>query len=103
MQLNEVVFLSGALTSTYTLTVTVSDVNDYNPSCSSSLYSTNLAEDATIGSTVYQLTCTDADSEAPNNDISTYAITGGNTGVLCNIKFEKLDKKLYRLLTRCAA
>lgn len=77
------------------LTVTVSDVNDYNPSCSSTLYSANLAEDATIGSTVYQLTCTDADSEAPNNDLSTYAITGGNAGVLCNIKVGDFDKRLY--------
>ncbi|XP_053377420.1 cadherin-23-like [Mercenaria mercenaria] len=70
----------GALTSTYTLTVSLSDVNDFEPSCSSSLYSASLAEDSAIGSTVLQLTCTDADSDSPNNDISTYSISSGNTG-----------------------
>ncbi|XP_060602144.1 cadherin-23-like isoform X2 [Ruditapes philippinarum] len=70
----------GALTSIYTLTVSLSDVNDYEPSCSSSLYSSSIAENSAIGVTVIQLTCTDADSNSPNNVISSYVITSGNAG-----------------------
>jgi len=71
---------TGALTATYTLTVTVSDENDNTPACTSTLYTTSVAEDATVATSVAQLTCNDADAEANNNVINTYNIDSGNTG-----------------------
>ncbi|KAL4226468.1 Protocadherin Fat 4 [Mactra antiquata] len=70
----------GALTAQYTLTVTISDVNDVSPVCSSSLYNVRISEGTTIGSSIAQIVCTDADSEPPNSNISTYTFTSGNPG-----------------------
>ena len=70
----------GPLSVIYTLTVRIADVNDVIPVCSTSFYSTSVAEDVIVGTSVAQLVCTDLDAEAPNNEIQTYAITSGNEG-----------------------
>lgn len=72
--------LPGSFTATYTLTVTISDVNDFSPVCSSSLYSASISESSAIGTTVAQLYCTDADATSPNNVIALYTIVSGITG-----------------------
>ncbi|KAL3853661.1 hypothetical protein ACJMK2_017186 [Sinanodonta woodiana] len=74
----------GPLSSTYTLTVSITDVNDKTPSCTSSLYSASVSEDASSGTSVTQITCTDNDFSSPNKDLS-YAITNGNSGTAFSI------------------
>ncbi|KAL4226469.1 hypothetical protein ACF0H5_014452 [Mactra antiquata] len=69
----------GSLTGSFTLTLTISDLNDNAPVCSSSLYSIELSEDSIASTSVVTVTCTDDDAESPNNDV-TYFITGGNDG-----------------------
>lgn len=80
--MDSLVCVTGAQTAQYTLTVTISDVNDFSPVCSSSLYSVSIPEGSgtPIGTAIAQLSCSDADSEPPNNDLSTYTISSGNTG-----------------------
>ena len=79
----QVLFCSpGALTATYTLTVTISDVNDEPPTCSQTVYVATASENGVIGFPVTQLVCSDDDATATNNAISTYTISSGNTGML---------------------
>ncbi|XP_038820726.1 protocadherin-16-like [Salvelinus namaycush] len=52
---------SPALSSTATVEVTVLDVNDNSPSFSSSSYTVDVSEDAAQGTTVLEVTATDAD------------------------------------------
>ncbi|XP_052781279.1 protocadherin Fat 4-like isoform X2 [Mya arenaria] len=67
-----------ALTSTYSLTVSVLDVNDVTPSCTQTVYIATASEDLTVSSPVVQLTCSDGDATAANNVVNTYTITSGN-------------------------
>ena len=78
---------TGVLTATYSLTVSITDVNDVTPNCTQSIYHATVSEDATLTTSVAQLTCTDLDSDSPNNVIGSYTITGGNTGNTDNTKF----------------
>lgn len=71
--------LTGALTADYILTVQVSDVNDVEPSCTSSLYSVTISESVATSTSVGQITCSDNDVASPNNVVSTYTILSGNT------------------------
>jgi len=73
-------FSAGSMSANYILTVVVTDVNDVSPVCSHSLYSLTVSEAAVVGATVGQLTCTDGDNSAPNNQIVSYVISTGNTG-----------------------
>ncbi|XP_076089767.1 protocadherin Fat 4-like [Mytilus galloprovincialis] len=68
---------SPARNETTSAMITVNDVNDNNPECYPSLYTTILGEDAAIGTTFVTLTCTDADS-SDNGNLS-YTITSVNT------------------------
>ena len=61
-------------TAEYKLTVQVEDVNDVAPSCTQSLYSGSVAEDAAASTSILTLACTDSDSTAPNNAIADYTI-----------------------------
>ena len=65
-----------------TLTINILDVNDVIPSCEKQLYSLNIPENTTIGSTVLPLICSDGDDDPNriNNVIGSYIITDGNTG-----------------------
>ena len=70
-----------------TLTINIIDVNDVTPSCEKQLYSLDIPENVTIGSTVLPLICTDGDDDPNgiNNGIGSYIITEGNTGT-CEFK-----------------
>ena len=72
---------TGVLSAQFTLTVTVTDVNDNSPYCSTSLYSASIAEQSPTNTVVAQLVCQDADSGAPNNNIASYTIQSGQTGI----------------------
>ena len=63
------------LSSTATLVVTVTDINDNSPTCNPSVYGASINESVVIGTTVAQLNCTDADLSP--NIITSYAITTG--------------------------
>ncbi|KAJ7379359.1 Protocadherin Fat 4 [Desmophyllum pertusum] len=67
------------LSSTATLVVTITDINDNAPSCIPCIYGASINESVAIGTTVAQLNCSDADLSP--NIISSYAITTGNTTV----------------------
>ncbi|XP_062584769.1 protocadherin Fat 4-like [Saccostrea cucullata] len=64
-------------TGTTTMTVFVSDVNEYPPDCAISAEVT-ASPPFTIGSNVYTMVCSDHDSPGPNGAI-VYSITAGNT------------------------
>ena len=63
------------LSSTGTLVVSVTDINDNSPSCNPSVYGASINESVVIGTTVAQLNCTDADLSP--NIINSYTITTG--------------------------
>lgn len=63
------------LSSTTTLEVTVTDINDNAPSCLPCIYGASINESVAIGTTVAQLKCSDTDLSP--NIISSYAITTG--------------------------
>ncbi|XP_067685434.1 protocadherin Fat 4-like [Haliotis asinina] len=67
-----------SLTGTSTVSITVGDVNDNVPICTSSVYSGSVPEDATLSTSVTTVSCSDADVP-PNNNV-VYTITAGNTG-----------------------
>ncbi|ESO89854.1 hypothetical protein LOTGIDRAFT_164541 [Lottia gigantea] len=64
-----------ALSSSTTVTVSISNVNENVPTCVSYNIVASVAEDTTVNSPVTSLTCTDADG-----DVLAYSITSGNTG-----------------------
>ncbi|KAJ8298589.1 hypothetical protein KUTeg_022649 [Tegillarca granosa] len=66
---------SSPRSSTYIMTITVTDVNDNTPSCSHYFYSRTLTETASSGTTVVTLNCSDIDT----GTTLSYAITSGNT------------------------
>lgn len=69
------------MSSSYTFTVSLTDVNDIAPYCSSSLFSASLAERLkNNGDPVAQITCTDADSSSPNNDIASFEFNPDTAG-----------------------
>ena len=70
--------ISAQLSSIYTLTVTITDVNDEAPSCGK-FYNVRVPENSGPA-VVKQLKCMDADATSPNNEISAYSIVSGNTG-----------------------
>jgi len=61
--------------STASLLITLSDVNDNIPVCEPLIYSKSLAESVAIGTTVTQVTCSDKDTSV--NGIVSYNITSG--------------------------
>ena len=63
------------LSSTATLVVTVTDINDNAPSCNPSVYGASVNESVAIGTMIVQLSCSDADLSP--NIISSYVITTG--------------------------
>ncbi|XP_046548571.1 LOW QUALITY PROTEIN: protocadherin Fat 4-like [Haliotis rubra] len=67
-----------SLTGTSTVSITVTDVNDNYPLCTSSVYSGSVPEDAALSTSVTTVSCPDADVP-PNNNV-VYTITAGNTG-----------------------
>ena len=72
--------IPGRKTGTYSLTVSITDINDEIPICTSTLYSASVSEDAANPTSVIQIDCPDADDDpnSINNDI-TYHITAGDT------------------------
>ncbi|XP_071083745.1 protocadherin Fat 4-like [Haliotis cracherodii] len=67
-----------SLTGTSTVSITITDVNDNFPLCTSSVYTGNVPEDAAVATSVGTVSCPDAD-DPPNNNV-VYTITAGNTG-----------------------
>ncbi|XP_046358556.2 protocadherin Fat 4-like [Haliotis rufescens] len=67
-----------SLTGTSTVSITITDVNDNFPLCTSSVYTGSVPEDATPATSVSTVSCPDAD-DPPNNNV-VYTITAGNTG-----------------------
>ncbi|KAK3732012.1 hypothetical protein QZH41_016882, partial [Actinostola sp. cb2023] len=65
--------------STASLLITLSDVNDNIPVCEPLIYSKSLAESVAIGTTVTQVTCSDKDTSV--NGIVSYNITSGNSTI----------------------
>ena len=63
------------LSSTATLVVTVTDVNDNAPNCLPCIYGASINESVAMGTTIAQLNCSDADLSP--NIINSYAITTG--------------------------
>ena len=63
------------LSSTATLQVTLTDINDNAPICNPCIYGVSVKESVAIGTTVIQLNCSDADLKP--NAISGYTITTG--------------------------
>eukprot|EP00079_Xenopus_tropicalis_P015439 XP_004913058.1 PREDICTED: cadherin EGF LAG seven-pass G-type receptor 1 isoform X2 [Xenopus tropicalis] len=64
-----------AMTSSASVTITVLDVNDNNPTFTEKAYHLRLNEDAAVGSSVLTMTAVDRDV----NSVVTYQITSGNT------------------------
>ncbi|KAM6137729.1 LOW QUALITY PROTEIN: cadherin EGF LAG seven-pass G-type receptor 1 [Pterocles gutturalis] len=63
------------MTSSASVSITVLDVNDNNPTFTEKVYHLRLNEDAAVGSSVLTLTAVDKDV----NSVVTYQITSGNT------------------------
>ncbi|KAM9311041.1 cadherin EGF LAG seven-pass G-type receptor 1 [Gastrophryne carolinensis] len=63
------------MTSSASVTITVLDVNDNNPTFTEKVYQLRLNEDAAVGSSVLTMTAIDRDV----NSVVTYQITSGNT------------------------
>ncbi|XP_069485338.1 cadherin EGF LAG seven-pass G-type receptor 1 isoform X3 [Ambystoma mexicanum] len=63
------------MTSSASVTITVLDVNDNNPTFTEKVYHLRLNEDAAVGSSVLTLTAVDKDV----NSVVTFQITSGNT------------------------
>ncbi|KAG8439892.1 hypothetical protein GDO86_005888 [Hymenochirus boettgeri] len=63
------------MTSSSSVTITVLDVNDNNPTFTEKVYQLRLNEDAAVGSSVLTVTAVDRDV----NSVVAYQITGGNT------------------------
>ena len=66
-----------ARTATATVSLTVSDVNDVTPSCTSSLYTGTVPENAVTNTVVATVVCTDGDLSVGNT--VTYSITSAHT------------------------
>ncbi|XP_063302853.1 cadherin EGF LAG seven-pass G-type receptor 1 isoform X3 [Pelobates fuscus] len=63
------------MTSSASVTITILDVNDNNPTFTEKVYQLRLNEDAAVGSSVLTMTAVDKDV----NSVVTYQITSGNT------------------------
>nr|DBA31283.1 TPA: hypothetical protein GDO54_007159 [Pyxicephalus adspersus] len=63
------------MTSSASVTITLLDVNDNNPTFTEKVYQLRLNEDAAVGSSVLTMTAVDRDV----NSVVTYQITSGNT------------------------
>jgi len=67
---------TGGNTDTASLTITVTDVNDNTPSCTSAMtFSYTMAETGTVNDVIYSMTCTDADA----SDTLTYTLSSGSS------------------------
>lgn len=67
---------TSALSSSATVSIAVLDVNDIAPVCTASLYTGSVAEDASNGTEVATVICSDADSTSTYNEVK-YSITSG--------------------------
>ena len=67
--------ISPLSSSTATLVVTATDINDNAPSCLPCIYGASINESVAIGTAIAQLNCSDADLSP--NIINSYAITTG--------------------------
>ncbi|KAK3610536.1 hypothetical protein CHS0354_008971, partial [Potamilus streckersoni] len=65
-----------ANTASTTVTISVTDINDNKPTCTTSVISTSISETANVADPVTTLTCSDRDVGYS----LTYTITSGNTG-----------------------
>ncbi|XP_063783179.1 cadherin EGF LAG seven-pass G-type receptor 1 isoform X1 [Pseudophryne corroboree] len=63
------------MTSSASVTITIMDVNDNNPTFTEKVYQLRINEDAAVGSSVLTMTAVDRDV----NSVVTYQITSGNT------------------------
>ncbi|KAI8511673.1 hypothetical protein Bbelb_107730 [Branchiostoma belcheri] len=79
------VVTSNQKTTTLTVTIEVTPVNEATPTVSSGLYSETISEDIAIGSTVIDLDAADTDASSHAHGIVTYSITSGNTGSVFSI------------------
>lgn len=68
---------AGSRTATTPIYITVSDVNDNDPSCSPAAYVASVAESASIATSVTSLTCSDVDT---STSILSYTLLSGNVG-----------------------
>ena len=59
--IDDFTIFSGPMSATLTLTINLEDVNDNSPSCTQSLYSTSVQENATVGMSLETISCSDID------------------------------------------
>ncbi|XP_052086465.1 protocadherin Fat 4-like [Mytilus californianus] len=90
-----------SFTATYSLIVSVADVNDVTPICSSNAITHEIAEDSLISTNLVHLNCTDGDDDPNliNNQIS-YTISSGNTGSAFHLNNTTGDLSLSNVLDR---
>ncbi|XP_070557466.1 protocadherin Fat 4-like [Ptychodera flava] len=67
---------AGPLTATTTVTVNVLSVNDNVPTCDKGLYSVNVPDGTPVNTVIIMTSCTDGDSDSPNNDLSYTVLSG---------------------------
>lgn len=74
------------MTATYSLTVSVTDVNDVAPNCSQKIYVATVTENM-ANANVISIICEDHDSTSPNNQITETSNLAGERILACLLFF----------------
>lgn len=86
----------GALTATFSLTVSVTDVNDVAPNCSQKVYAASVDENLAANHVVTTIVCEDHDSTSPNNVVANY--TSNDSSKCLRICFMTCKLPVLRLV-----
>ncbi|XP_052778546.1 cadherin EGF LAG seven-pass G-type receptor 2-like, partial [Mya arenaria] len=76
----EIIVSDGSLTDTVYVDIAITDVNTGGPSFSAATYTTSIAENTAVSTSVFTVTATDPDLATSTYGKLTYSITAGNTG-----------------------
>ncbi|XP_052778541.1 protein dachsous-like [Mya arenaria] len=76
----EITVSDGSLTDTVYVDISITDVNSGGPSFSAATYTTSIAENTAVSTSVFTVTATDPDLTTSTYGKLTYSITAGNTG-----------------------
>lgn len=88
---------SGDNSASATIDITVTDVNDNTPTCTSDLaFSVTKAEEGTIGDTIFSLVCSDADG-----DTITYTMSSGDSTYFEMSGADLNVRSLFRIFIPC--